>query len=213
MYAPPHFREDRPAVLLDVLTSLGAATLITPTREDLAATFLPILVTGTADAPVLLAHVARANPQWRDADRSQRALMVASGPNTYISPGWYPSKQIDGQVVPTWNYVHVQAHGMVEWVTDTDEKLAIVTALTDHHEQRRSDRPWAVDDAPADWLKQRLAVIVGLRFRVDRLEGSFKLSQNQPEGNRDNVLQALSISTDERETSVAREMERRPPSP
>lgn len=186
MYAPPHFRQERDE-LLHALRAIGAVNLITETADSMQATFLPILVTGSHEDPVIVGHIARANPQWREARTDRPALAVATGPNNYVTPNAYPSKATDPKVVPTWNYVHVQAHGRVEWITDEAEKLAIVSLLTDTHEVAEP-APWAVSDAPADYISGRLRSIVGLRLHVTSLEGSFKLSQNQSEQNRTAVI-------------------------
>lgn len=189
-------------MLLQVIRNLAAVTLVTPTAGDLHATFLPVLVAGSTDRPVLLGHVAKANTQWRDADPDQLAMAIAAGPSSYVSPNSYPSKVTDPQVVPTWNYVHVQAHGRLEWIEDHDEKLAIVSELTDHHETQQP-RPWAVTDAPDEFIASKVRGIVGLRFHVERLEGSFKLSQNQSDSNRAGVVAALTADGSPRAAGVA----------
>ncbi|MDG2114128.1 MAG: FMN-binding negative transcriptional regulator [Actinomycetota bacterium] len=208
MYAAPHFREERPEVLLEAIRAIGAITLVTPTTGDLHATFLPVLVESTADESVLVGHIAKANSQWRDADSDQLAMAIAAGPNTYVTPNHYPSKIDDPRVAPTWNYVHVQAHGRVEWIDDHHQKLAIVTALTDHHESSQPE-PWAVSDAPDDFVETKVRGIVGLRFHIVRLEGTFKLSQNQTEQNRAGVLAGLSADHSSAAASVAEAMRSR----
>ena len=208
MYAAPHFREERPEVLLDAIRDIGAVTLVTRTADDLSATFIPVLVGGTVEAPMLIGHIARANLQWKRALPDEAALAVAAGPNTYVSPSLYPSKAKDPRVVPTWNYVHVQAHGQLEWVTDAEQKLAIVSMLTDHHEAQR-DAPWAVSDAPDDFVEAKLAGIVGVRLTVERLEGSFKLSQNQDDTNRLAVEAGLEGADTSRGRDVAAAMAER----
>ena len=208
MYAAPHFREERPEVLLDAIRGIGAVTLVTRTADDLTATFMPVLVGGTVEAPMLIGHIARANRQWKHALSDEAALAVAAGPNTYVSPSLYPSKARDPRVVPTWNYVHVQAHGQLEWVTDAEQKLAIVSMLTDHHEAERDD-PWAVSDAPDDFVESKLAGIVGVRLTVERLEGSFKLSQNQDDTNRLAVQAELGADASSRGRDVAAAMAER----
>ncbi len=207
MYAPPHFRETRPEVLLDVIRDLGAVTLVSAGSDELRASFVPVLVAGSTDEPVLVGHVSAANPQCREANTDGPVLAIATGPHSYVSPTWYPSKATDERVVPTWNYVHVQAHGSIEWMTEPDEKLAIISTLTDHHEVA-SEQPWAVSDAPEDFVASKVADIVGFRLRVTRLEGSFKLSQNQGAANRDGVLDGLRQQGSARAEAVADAMTR-----
>jgi len=190
MYAPNIFREDRTSVLLSAIAAIGAVSLVTTTDDGLVSTFVPVLVEGDDDNPVLVGHVARSNPQWRTADTSQPALAIAVGANGYVSPNWYPSKRDDPRVVPTWDCLQVQAHGRVEFLESRVDCLKIVGALTDLHEARLTNG-WSVEDAPADFIDSKLVGIVGFRLHVDQLEGSSKLSQNQPEANRHGVVDGL----------------------
>ncbi len=195
MYAQRHFRETDPEILTATIRSIGAISLVTSAQGGLMSTFAPVLVEGDAQQPVLVGHIAKANPQWRDTDPSGPAMAIAIGANGYISPNWYPSKTSDPKVVPTWNHVHVQAHGRIEFLPNRDDCLRIVTALTEFHETNRPE-PWSVDDAPDDFVDSKLAAIVGFRLRVDRLEGMFKMSQNQPAENRAGVIDALGPASD-----------------
>ena len=100
------------------------------------------------------------------------------GPDAYITPSWYETKRETGKVVPTWNYVAVHAYGPVEFFDDAARLLAVVTRLTDLHEGERPT-PWAVSDAPVDFIQAQLRGIVGLRMPITRLEGKRKMSQNR----------------------------------
>jgi transcriptional regulator len=104
--------------------------------------------------------------------------------------------------VPTWNYVEVHAYGAVEFFHEEERLREVVTRLTDRHEGARAN-PWAVADAPADFVAMQLRGIVGLRIPVERFEGKRKLSQNRPEPDRINVARGLSASADPRDQEVA----------
>ncbi len=99
MYIPAHFAADEQAVD-DVLTHHGAADLITATPEGVVATTLPFVY--DPGMRTLRGHLARSNDQWRRPVIGE-VLVIARGPDAYISPGWYPSKAEHGRVVPTWN--------------------------------------------------------------------------------------------------------------
>lgn len=191
MYNPPHFREDRPAVLHELIREHGLATLVTAGPDGLVADHIPMLV-DPEPAPLgtLRGHVARANPVWRALGRGAPALAVFHGPQGYVSPAWYPSKAEGGRVVPTWNYVVVHAHGVLRGVEDRDWLRALVERLTDRHEGGRPDR-WRLSDAPADFLERQLGAIVGLELAIGRLEGKWKLSQNRAPEDRQGVVRAL----------------------
>jgi len=195
MYSQKLFRESRPEELIDTIRSIGAMSLVTSGPDGFISTFAPVIVEGSPEQPIVVGHMARANPQWRDTDTTRPALAIAIGANGYVSPNWYATKKTDPRVVPTWNHVHIQAHGRVEFLPDRGDCLEIVRALTDIHESAMP-KPWSVDDAPDDFIDTKLAGIVGFRIHVERLEGMFKMSQNQSAENRAGVIGALGDSSD-----------------
>ena len=137
----------------------------------------------------LRAHVARANPVWRHA-AGQPVLAVFCGPQAYVSPSLYPGKAEHHKVVPTWNYAVVHAHGPLQSVEQAPWLHALVSRLTGHHEAPRA-QPWAVSDAPNDYVQQMLRAIVGIEIPVSRLVGKWKVSQNRPEPDRLGVAAGL----------------------
>lgn len=151
------------------------------------------------------AHLARANRQWQDLAQGVEALLVFPGADAYVSPGYYPSKADNPKVVPTWNYLAVHAYGTAEVIHDTEPLLAIVSRLTDRHEQGRSE-PWKVTDAPADYLDGMLRAIVGIRLPVARLQGARKLSQNRSDQDIAGVREGLSASADQLDNQLAAHM-------
>jgi transcriptional regulator len=179
MYLPASFKEDRVPVLHDAIRGIKVGTLITLGVEGLEASHLPMLV-DPEPAPfgTLYGHLARANPQWKRAASTPEALVTFLGPNGYVTPSWYAAKRETGKVVPTWNYIAVHAYGTPRFIEDRDELLEIVTRLTTTHESPRA-APWAVTDAPADYIDGMLKAIVGFALPITRLEGKWKLSQNR----------------------------------
>ncbi|QFR32877.1 FMN-binding negative transcriptional regulator [Ancylobacter sp. TS-1] len=201
MYTPPAFREDDPATLLQMMRETRLATLVTTTAEGLLATPLPLyLDEGEGSQGVLYGHVARANPQWKALPLAE-ALVIFQGPEAYITPSWYASKQEHGKVVPTWNYAAVHAYGPVEFFEDEDRLREAVTRLTDLHERPRA-APWAVTDAPEAFVRAQLKGIVGVRLPIARLEGKRKMSQNRPEADREGVAAGLRESLSEADREV-----------
>lgn len=209
MYVPAHF--EMPAE--EVAAALGgitAADLITPTPDGLQATFLPLLYepgtdstggAGGTAAPLgrLLGHVARNNPHWKSAAadpsgiaRADESLVIARGPDAYISPAWYPSKAEHGRVVPTWNYTTLHVHGRLVAHDDPEWLRGLVTRLTDRHEAALPEHtPWRVSDAPAQYLDGQLRAIVGLELLITRVDAKAKLSQNRPAADVDGAIDGL----------------------
>jgi transcriptional regulator len=157
------------------------AQLVTMTADGLVATPLPMMYEpATTGLGSLVGHVARANRQWAEATTSVEALAIFTGPNAYVSPNWYPSKAAHGKVVPTWNYETIHIRGVFIAHDDTEWKRALVTRLTERHESR-FEAPWAVHDAPADYIETMLRAIVGIEVLVTSIQAKRKLSQNRPE--------------------------------
>ncbi|MFO1223242.1 MAG: FMN-binding negative transcriptional regulator [Burkholderiaceae bacterium] len=176
MYLPAHFEETRPVRLRALLRENPLATWVVQADGGLQVNHIPFMLDADRGPHgTLVGHVARANPVWRSLGPS---VAVFQGPQAYISPSWYPSKREHGKVVPTWNYAVVHAHGTPRAIEAPDEVLAIVTRLTQTHEAG-SAVPWAVSDAPADYIEQMLKAIVGIEIAVERWVGKWKASQNR----------------------------------
>ncbi len=190
MYRPAHFAEDRVEVLHALIHAHPLATLVHAGPRGLAADHLPFLI-DPEPGPygTLRGHVARANPLWRAAAGAE-VLVVFQGPEAYVTPGWYPSKQETGKVVPTWNYVVVHAHGRLRTIDNAAWLRDLVGALTDRHEAPRAS-PWQVSDAPADFVAAQLQAIVGIEIPLERLQGKWKMSQNRTPADRDGVRAGL----------------------
>ena len=150
----------------------------------------------------LKAHVARANPQWRDLAESPEALIVFQGPEHYVSPSWYPTKQETHKVVPTWNYVMVQTRGTAHVVEDDEWLQRQIAALTLKQEASRAD-PWAVVDAPADFIAFQRKAIVGIEIEITDIRGKWKTSQNRSAADRAGVIKGLQAIGDENAQAMA----------
>jgi transcriptional regulator len=193
MYTPPAFRDDDKESLRATIRAARLANFVTATADGLLATPLPLFLDESeGEHGVIYGHLAKANPQWRVLPVGD-ALAIFMGPDAYITPSWYATKQETGKVVPTWNYVTVHAHGPVEFFDDAARLLDVVSRLTNLHEDGRTLR-WAVSDAPADFVQAQLRGIVGLRMPVTRLEGKRKMSQNRNAADRAGVAEGLAAS-------------------
>jgi transcriptional regulator len=191
MYQPAHFREERIEVLRELVARHSLGALVTLGPGGIEGNHIPFLYDpDPAPLGTLRAHVARANPVWRESRADVEALVIFQGPQGYITPSWYPRKQQTGKVVPTWNYLVVHAHGRLRAVDDAQWLRRFVTRLTERHEAARAG-PWKVTDAPADFIDASLKAIVGIEVPVTRLAGKWKASQNQPATDREGVVRGL----------------------
>ena len=207
LYIPPAFRETDTAILQEEIRRIGFCSITTIGATGPLISHVPVMIDPSV-GPLgqLRCHVARANPQWRDSDFSKPALAVFMGPDTYVSPSWYPSKTEHGKAVPTWNYVAICARGRIETFDDRDALHAHVSELSDRHEAAFPE-PWHVGDAPADYMERQLKGIVGFRFTIEALEGKLKLSQNRTEADRTSVAEALSASSNPQARDVGAMMD------
>jgi transcriptional regulator len=192
VYVPKHFAPDDDAVQ-ELLANHGAADLITMTADGLVATMLPFSYDPARN--VLLGHVARNNDHWQ-REAIGDALVIMRGPNAYVSPTWYASKQEHGRVVPTWNYVTAHVYGELIVHDDATWVEDVVRRLSDLHELGRA-KPWSVDDAPEKYLQGQLRAIVGVEVAIHRIEAKFKLSQNRPAADIDGVVTGLRADDEE----------------
>lgn len=197
MYQPPHFREERTDVLHSLMRSHPLATLISvrPDGEPEANVVPMLLDEGIGRMGGLTAHLARANPQWKVLAETGRALVLFQGPDTYVTPSWYRTKQETGKVVPTWNYAIVQVRGNVTVHEDREWLSRQIRELTRSHEGAR-ERPWAVEDAPETFIDAQLKGIVGLEIEITSIEGKWKVSQNRPVEDRAGVARGLEAETE-----------------
>ena len=205
MYTPPFNRWSDEDELRAFVADVRAGWLVT-SREGAApaATYLPVIWRGDT----VIAHMAKANPHWRELEPETPALVVVTGPDAYVSPTWYAAKAEHGKVVPTWNYSAVHLSGHLRVQTDPEWLRSAVEELTGVHEGPR-DEPWHVGDAPAAYVEGQLRGITGIELTVTEVEGKAKLSQNRSEADRLGVVAGLRSSDRLAERSVADEMERR----
>jgi transcriptional regulator len=191
MYLPKHFSERDPARLRSLIQRYPLGSLVTATESGLDANHLPFVFAETGStAGTLHGHIARANPLWREGVRGAAALVIFQGPNSFISPSWYPSERENARAVPTWNYAVVHVHGVLRFVDDPAWVRSHVEALTREHEGKR-DPSWAVTDAPADFVEQMVAAVVGIEISITELVGKWKVSQNRSISDRVGVVEAL----------------------
>jgi len=201
MYVPAHFAASSDDVA-ELLDGSHVVDLISPTTAGLVATPLPMLRDGDA----LLGHLARNNPHWQGPFTGE-SMVIAHGPEAYISPSWYATKREHGRVVPTWNYLTAHVYGELVVHDDPVWLDALVRRLTDRHEQG-SPEPWSVDDAPTRFIAGQLRAIVGLELVITRIEAKLKLSQNRPPADIAGVLTGLEAAGDVASAAVTRQANR-----
>ncbi len=191
MYLPPAFREDDARAHHELVRAHPLGMVVTAGAKGLLANPIPCVhYPDEGTHGTLRLHMARANEQWRELAAVSECLVVFTGPQSYVTPGWYPTKEATGRVVPTWNYATVHAWGVPRVVEDTGWLRRQLDDLTLLQEGARP-RPWSVADAPEDFIAAQIRGIVGVEIVVTRVEGKWKVSQNQPAENRAGVVAGL----------------------
>ena len=204
MYVPRAFAENDTLTLHEQIQATALPVLITQGRQGLMASHVPLLLKPEeGQYGTLYGHLARANPQCQELAEGAQALVIFAGEQAYISPSFYPSKAEHGKAVPTWNYVAVHAYAQPEVFEDAPRLLELVSQLSNRHEASRP-QPWAVSDAPADYIDSMLKAIVGFRLPITRLIGKRKLSQNRSAADQAGVRNGLLANSNPQDHALAR---------
>jgi len=194
VYIPEKFAEPRVPVMHELIRAYPLATVVTYSPGGLNANHLPLHL---SDSPgpygTLQGHIVRTNPLFKDIGEGIETLTIFHGPASYITPSWYATKKETGRVVPTWNYAVVHAYGVLRVVANASWLRAQLDALTGHNEAFFAE-PWAVSDAPAEYIDKAMSAIVGVEMVITKLLGKWKVSQNQPAENRAGVVAGLQAS-------------------
>ena len=202
MYLPSHFEETRVEILHGLIRAHPLGALVTFGTDGLNGNHVPFEIhPDPAPYGTLRAHVARANPVWREFSKEVEPLVIFQGAQIYVTPSWYQTKKETGKVVPTFNYIVVHAYGTLRVFEDSAWLRKFVGGLTDRFEASRA-QPWAVTDAPEEFVAMQLRAIVGIEIQLTRLIGKWKTSQNRPSADQEGVIAGLRESDD----AVAREM-------
>jgi len=202
MYIPRLNRVTDTALIHQFMQRFSFATLVTVEDGIPVATHLPFMLDPAAgEHGTLIAHVARANPQWKAFDQQREVLVIFQGDHTYISPSWYEAAPAN---VPTWNYMTVHAYGVPQIIEDQPQMVAMLDRLVNKYEQAYP-KPWQMALSDAD-MQTMLQAIVAFEIPITRLEGKFKLSQNRSTEDQQRVVAALAGSGDPMAQAVGREM-------
>jgi transcriptional regulator len=205
VYVPEDFDASDPAWCHALMQAESFATLVTVDEGGVPfATHIPVLLdAGRGRLGTLLAHIARANPQWRHFAAGRPALVVFQGPHAYISPAWYATHPS----VPTWNYVAVHAYGVPAVIEDPARVKALLARLVGVYEGRRPGA-WPFESLAPDYVDRMVRGIVAFEIPIERLEGKAKLGQNRSAADRAGAAASLRAAGDGRSLAVAELMEK-----
>ena len=200
MYVPGFNRIDDRALLFEAMRAWSFAVLFNHDEHGSPiATHLPLVIQDEGEHGVIEGHFARANPHWKSLP-GRETLVVFSGPHSYVSPSLYTHPQS----VPTWNYIAIHATGIAQIVEEDAGKESLLRNLIAVHEPAYAQH-W--ESLPENYRASMLKNIVGFRIPITRIDGKFKLSQNRPDADRENVRRAQAIGSPD-EQALATWMQR-----
>lgn len=203
MYVSKHHQLTNRDAIFSLMEAYPLGAWVCHAEGALVANHIPFYL-DRSEGPfgTLVGHVSRANSIWRNLSTATCSVVMFQGPQAYITPGWYPSKQEHGRVVPTWDYAVAHVHGTARAVEDERWLLKMLNRLADFHEAKQQ-APWKVADAPASYIKKLSRAIVGIEIPVERLEGKLKASQDEAMQDRKGTVAGLRNSSRDEEKAMA----------
>ncbi|MDC8772950.1 FMN-binding negative transcriptional regulator [Roseateles albus] len=203
MYIPPYHAETDVSTVLSLIETQPLGAWVTVGADGLIANHIPfILDRGRGELGTLRAHVSRANPVWQQLSREVDSLVMFQGPHAYITPSWYPTRLTEGKVVPTWNYVVAHAHGQAHAIEDPHWIAQLLFDLTEHSEAQQA-MPWKLADAPQDFIQCLARAVVGIEIPISKLQGKWKLSQDEAMADRLGTVEGLAALGDANSVALA----------
>ena len=203
MYVHPLNSWENDSEIQDFLTKNAFATLVSQVNGKPWATHIPfVLDQNSAGEPILHAHLAKANIQWKSLSQNEEVLVIFQGPHAYISSSWYTHEN-----VPTWNYLAVHVYGKIK-IIEGEELLHHLKSLVDRYEVGRPNRV-AVETMSEGYLQSQIRGLVGIEISIEEVQASAKLSQNRDDQNYKNIVNELEKSLYPLDQEVAEEMKKR----
>lgn len=214
MFVPRPYREPDGSWMVDLIRSnpLALMSINGAPGEAPYATHLPVIpdpeATGECGPNLvgarLLGHMNKANPHWKALATGGTVLITFTGPHAYVSPTVYDVSP----AAPTWNFTSVHVRGVAEKIVGTEATLAVVKATVAAFEQGFGTG-WDMGGS-IDYFRRILPGVGAFRVLVDRADGMFKLSQEQPDEVRERVQESFAQRACTRHQQVAGMMSQLP---
>jgi transcriptional regulator len=199
MFVPPNFKPQDNADVENFLRKNTFAALVSMVNGKLWATHIPMMMgKNETGEQVFWAHISKGNPQWKEIAEQEEVMAIFQGPHTFITSDWY-----DHQNVSTWNYMAVHVYGKVR-VLEGDALRHVVNVLVNHYETPESKGH--TNNMDEKYLNQQYRGIMGIELKVERMEASFKMSQNRDEKNYQHIIEKLEERNENDDAKVAAEM-------
>lgn len=183
MFIPKNMRMHNLAQMHSFIDQFSFGLIV---NESLSGTHLPFILDSTeGEFGTLYCHFARANPHWKEVVNN-KALVVFSGPHSYVSPTWYTASPN----VPTWNYAAVHAYGDVELIADDKVHQVLDQTVAKYEPELIASRQVVTTE-----FQEKLAkYIVACKIPLSKIEGKIKLGQHRSAADQQGVVLGLEKS-------------------
>lgn len=186
MYIPHHYKNENIEEVKDFLTQSSFGILIHTVDGKPWGTHIPLeLDMNTGGRDVLIGHLAKANPQWKNFENNPEVLCIFNGPHSYVSSSWYQEEE-----VPTWNYIAVHIYGTLK-IIEGEELMRHLKKLVDKYEMGSKD-PIRIENLSKNTMKQ-VRGVVGFQIEINEIQAAYKLSQGR-EHDHSKIIQELGES-------------------
>lgn len=187
MYNFSYFKEKDRQVIMGFIEENPFAFLIGSYLSGTqVATQIPILFEERNGELFLQGHIMRKTDHHKAFSENPNALVIFTGPSTYVSASWYSNPQIGS----TWNYMSVHISGQMNFMS-SDELIQFMRKLTLKFEKGNTESPTIYDNLPDNFLNKMMPAIVGFEIKAEQIENVFKLSQNRDEKSYLNIISKL----------------------
>lgn len=165
--------------MLEVIKTYPLATVISVSENQPYITHLPLVYKDN----ILVGHIDKFNPQAALLKENREVTVIFSGPNCYISPSVYTTKQL-----PTWNYIKVHLKGTVKAIKS---KEALKHSLIEMTEFLEAPDHKYILDSDNKRMEAALDYIDMFEIEITDWEGKFKLSQDKKTADKTNARNEL----------------------
>jgi transcriptional regulator len=176
MFVRPVWRPQSPEEAYRLIDEHPWALLVNNGEAGPLLTNLPLLLDRSRGPQgSLIGHIARANEHAQALFAATApTLAVFHGPWSYVTPAWYPNRDMPG----TYYYTAVHCYGRIQRQNDAELEQAL-RVLNDRME-KPVPNGWSMDEVPHSDITRRLPHIAGFVLEIERLEAKFKLGQDEP---------------------------------
>ncbi len=187
MYHISYFKEQDKHRLLEFMEAYPFAFLTgSDVKGHPVATQVPVLMEERDGELYLQGHMMRNTDHHKAFIENSQALLVFTGPSTYVSASWYSNPQMGS----TWNYMSVHIRGQLQFMSD-EALVKLMKKFTLTYEQGNTQSPTVYDNLPDSYLSKLMPAIVGFEIKAEQMDNVFKLSQNRDETSYVNIITQL----------------------